>query len=135
MNENALLDVQVLALDQWRGEIMLRWVHDFLGRFVAYPAGHAHTAHALWVVQAHLMDKWDSTPRLAFLSPEPGSGKTRARLRARRDINWYSRNEAPPYSVSARSMHGMQSLSHPRSSSIRPSNGTKRKRPVWVMPF
>jgi hypothetical protein len=24
------------------------------------------------------MDKWESTPRLAFLSPEPGSGKTRA---------------------------------------------------------
>ena len=24
------------------------------------------------------MDAWESTPRLAFLSPEPGSGKTRA---------------------------------------------------------
>ena len=24
------------------------------------------------------MDCWDSTPRIAFLSPEPGSGKTRA---------------------------------------------------------
>jgi hypothetical protein len=24
------------------------------------------------------MDAWDSTPRIAFLSPEPGSGKTRA---------------------------------------------------------
>jgi hypothetical protein len=24
------------------------------------------------------MDEWDSTPRIAFLSPEPGSGKTRA---------------------------------------------------------
>jgi hypothetical protein len=24
------------------------------------------------------MDKWDSTPRIAFLSPEPGSGKIRA---------------------------------------------------------
>jgi len=39
---------------------------------------HAQIAHALWIVHAHLMDKWDSTPRLAFLSPEPGSGKTRA---------------------------------------------------------
>lgn len=27
---------------------------------------------------AHLMDAWESTPRIAFLSPEPGSGKTRA---------------------------------------------------------
>ena len=25
-----------------------------------------------------MMEAWDSTPRLAFLSPEPGSGKTRA---------------------------------------------------------
>jgi hypothetical protein len=24
------------------------------------------------------MDAWESTPRIAFLSPEPGSGKTRA---------------------------------------------------------
>jgi hypothetical protein len=78
MNENAILDAQVLALDQRRGEIVLRRVHDFLGRFVAYPSAHAQTAHALWIVHAHLMDKWDSTPRLAFLSPEPGSGKTRA---------------------------------------------------------
>src|SRR5205823_3461100 len=26
----------------------------------------------------HLMHVWESTPRIAFLSPEPGSGKTRA---------------------------------------------------------
>ena len=78
MSENAVLDAQVLALDERRGEIVLRRVHDFLGRFVAYPSAHAQIAHALWIVHAHLMDKWDSTPRLAFLSPEPGSGKTRA---------------------------------------------------------
>jgi hypothetical protein len=78
MNQNAILDAQVLALDARRGEIVLDRVHDFLGRFVAYPSAHAQIAHALWIVHAHLMDKWDSTPRLAFLSPEPGSGKTRA---------------------------------------------------------
>ncbi|TKB91928.1 MAG: DUF3631 domain-containing protein [Nitrospira sp.] len=50
----------------------------FLARFVAYPSSHALNAHTLWVVHTHLMDKWESTPRLAFLSPEPGSGKTRA---------------------------------------------------------
>jgi phage/plasmid primase-like uncharacterized protein len=50
----------------------------FLGRFVAYPSIHAHIAHALWIVHTHLMDRWESTPRIAFLSPEPGSGKTRA---------------------------------------------------------
>jgi len=26
----------------------------------------------------HLMDRWESTPRIVFLSAEPGSGKTRA---------------------------------------------------------
>jgi uncharacterized protein DUF3631 len=50
----------------------------FLARFVAYPSSHALDAHTLWVAHTHLMDKWESTPRLAFLSPEPGSGKTRA---------------------------------------------------------
>lgn len=53
-------------------------VHAFLGRFVAYPSEHAHNAHALWVAHTHMMDAWESTPRLAFLSPEPSSGKTRA---------------------------------------------------------
>ena len=50
----------------------------FLGRFVAYPSDHARVAHALWIAHTHLMDAWESTPRLAFLSPEPASGKTRA---------------------------------------------------------
>ena len=53
-------------------------VYTFLGKFVAYPSDHARVAHCLWVAHAHLMDAWESTPRLAFLSPEPGSGKTRA---------------------------------------------------------
>lgn len=53
-------------------------VHNFLGRFVAYPSPHARIAHTLWIAHAHLMDAWESTPRLAFLSPEPASGKTRA---------------------------------------------------------
>lgn len=53
-------------------------VHAFIGRFVSYPSPEAHIAHALWIAHAHLMDRWDSTPRLAFLSPEPGSGKSRA---------------------------------------------------------
>ena len=50
----------------------------YLNRFVAYPSAHAAVAHALWVVHTHLMDAWESTPRIAFLSPEPGSGKSRA---------------------------------------------------------
>lgn len=50
----------------------------FLRRFIAYPSEHAAVAHGLWIAHTHLMDCWESTPRLAFLSPEPGSGKSRA---------------------------------------------------------
>ena len=49
-----------------------------LGRFIVYPSEHAHLAHALWILHTHLMDVWESTPRIAFLSPEPSSGKTRS---------------------------------------------------------
>src|SRR5262245_34407199 len=52
-------------------------VYRFLGRFVSYPSEHAHIAHVLWIAHAHCMGAWESTPRLAALSPEPASGKTR----------------------------------------------------------
>ena len=35
-------------------------------------------AHVLWIAHTWRLDAWDSTPRIAFLSPEPGSGKSRA---------------------------------------------------------
>jgi Protein of unknown function (DUF3631) len=60
------------------GAGLLDRVYDFLGRFVAYPSEHAQVTHALWIAHTHAMDAFESTPRLAFLSPEPGSGKTRA---------------------------------------------------------
>jgi hypothetical protein len=60
------------------GNNLLNQVHAFLKRFVSYPSEHASVAHTLWIVHAHLMEVWESTPRIAFLSPEPGSGKTRA---------------------------------------------------------
>jgi hypothetical protein len=53
-------------------------VQQFLGRFVVYPTEGELIAHVLWIAHAWLMDRWDSTPRIAFLSPEPGSGKSRA---------------------------------------------------------
>jgi len=68
--------------DTYRGTTqkpeLLDDVLRYLRRFVAYPNEHAAVAHALWTVHAHLMDAWDSTPRIAFLSPEPCSGKSRA---------------------------------------------------------
>jgi hypothetical protein len=65
-----------IARDQ--GAAVLNDVHAFVGRFVAYPSDHARVAHVLWIMHTHLMDAWESTPRLAFLSPEPASGKTRS---------------------------------------------------------
>lgn len=60
------------------GAALLDAIQTFLSRFVAYPSVHALVAHVLWIVHCWLMDAWESTPRLAFLSPEPGSGKSRA---------------------------------------------------------
>jgi hypothetical protein len=69
------------APDPTAAELLDR-VEAFLGRFVSYPTDPkrgavARVAHTLWIAHTHLMDAWESTPRLAFLSPEPGSGKTR----------------------------------------------------------
>lgn len=60
------------------GAALLDAVEKFLCRFVAFPSRHARVAAALWVAHTHAMDAWESTPRLAHLSAEPGSGKTRA---------------------------------------------------------
>jgi uncharacterized protein DUF3631 len=59
------------------GAVLLDDVHAFLGRFIAYPSEAARVAHTLWIAHTHLMDVWESSPRIAFLSPEPASGKTR----------------------------------------------------------
>lgn len=53
-------------------------VEQFLKRFVIYPSEAARVAHVLWIAHTWFMEEWDSTPRIAFLSPEPGSGKSRA---------------------------------------------------------
>src|SRR5215471_10780077 len=60
------------------GARLLDDIASFLKQFVAYPNDHAVTAHVLWIIHTHLMDCWESTPRICFLSPEPGSGKSRA---------------------------------------------------------
>jgi hypothetical protein len=59
------------------GALVLDQLESFLKRFIAYPSEAARIAHVLWIAHTCLMDRWDSTPRIAFLSPEPGSGKSR----------------------------------------------------------
>jgi hypothetical protein len=73
---SSLTDLADLA--DIEGCVVLDAVDDFLARFIAYPSEHARYAHALWLAHTWRMDEWDSTPRLAFMSPEKGSGKTRA---------------------------------------------------------
>ena len=73
MEEDAAID----AVAEHDGGPLLNDVRAYLGRFICYPSEHAAIAHTLWVAQAHLMPAWESTPRLAFLSAEPESGKTR----------------------------------------------------------
>ncbi|MFD5062963.1 MULTISPECIES: DUF3631 domain-containing protein [unclassified Streptomyces] len=60
------------------GAALLTEVERFHRRFNVFPREAAYVAVALWDAHAHLLDAFDSTPRLAFLSPEPGSGKSRA---------------------------------------------------------
>jgi hypothetical protein len=49
----------------------------FADRYIAFPSDHARVAVALWVLHCHAVDAFESTPRLALLSPVKGSGKTR----------------------------------------------------------
>jgi hypothetical protein len=68
-----------VALPEGRGGLgELAGLVSFQGRFIAYPSKHAHHAHALWILHSFLVEEFDNTPRIAFLSPEPGSGKSRA---------------------------------------------------------
>jgi hypothetical protein len=60
------------------GSDVLDRVDEFLARFIVYPDIHACHAHALWIAHCWLMDVWRFTPRLLFVSPEAGCGKTSA---------------------------------------------------------
>jgi hypothetical protein len=75
---NRELDRLTLQADTAHGRAMLQRVFEFIGRFVVYPSENTQVAHALWVLHTHLMDCWETTPRIAFLSAEPASGKSRA---------------------------------------------------------
>lgn len=71
MNDNSWIP------DPVDGAALLDDVRMFLSRFVAFPSSAAAVATTLWTAHAHLIDASDNSPRLALLSPEPGSGKTR----------------------------------------------------------
>jgi hypothetical protein len=60
------------------GAVVLGFTRDYLKKYVAHPSLHALVAHTLWCAHTHLLEAFDSTPRVAFLSAFPESGKTRA---------------------------------------------------------
>jgi hypothetical protein len=53
-------------------------VEAYLRLYVVYPSDHAVVAHTLWIAHTHLIESFHTTPRLAFMSAEKESGKTRA---------------------------------------------------------
>lgn len=59
------------------GAELLDETSDFISRFIAFPDDHCLTAVTLWAAHCHLIESFYTTPRLALLSPEAGSGKTR----------------------------------------------------------
>lgn len=60
------------------GHIVLDEAAAFLKRFVVFPSAAAADACALWAAHTHVVNAFSATPRLAFCSEEPGSGKTKA---------------------------------------------------------
>ena len=71
-------DLTALEHDPRYGEQVATAIEKLLSRFISYPSPHCRTAHVLWIMHTHVLRLFNSTPRLAFLSPEPASGKTRA---------------------------------------------------------
>jgi hypothetical protein len=65
------------ANDSKGGAALLTDVRSFIQRFCSFPDEHALTAVTLWAAHAHMVRHFHTTPRLALISPEPGSGKTR----------------------------------------------------------
>lgn len=59
------------------GADLLAEVETFVRRFCVLPHEDAYVAVVLWCVHTYFMEHLDTTGRLACLSPEPSSGKTR----------------------------------------------------------
>jgi len=59
------------------GAQLLDDVRTFISRFIAFPNPYCLDTVTLWAAHAHMVENFHTTPRLAALSPEPESGKTR----------------------------------------------------------
>ena len=59
------------------GAEVLSNVRDFIRRFCIFPDEHSLVAVTLWAAHTHMVGHFHTTPRLAVLSAELSSGKTR----------------------------------------------------------
>ncbi len=59
------------------GDTLLNDIRSFIARFCVFPDEHCLIAVTLWAAHAHIVEHFHTTPRLALLSPDPASGKTR----------------------------------------------------------
>jgi hypothetical protein len=65
------------------GELVLDEIRTFMARFVTFPSPAVLDAVTLWIAHTHVVDGcgrlgFETSPRIAFLSDEPASGKTTA---------------------------------------------------------
>ncbi len=71
------IEEKARALGEIDGAKTLDDVRVFVDRFCAFPDEHCLDAVTLWAAHAHMVEHFDTSPRLAALSAEPASGKTR----------------------------------------------------------
>ena len=57
------------------GAVILDELAALLSRYVAFPTAEALAAVALWVAHCHALEAFDSTPRLALLSPRRAAAR------------------------------------------------------------
>src|SRR5690606_13024961 len=79
---------------------LLDEVEAYVRNYVVLPSDAAYVATTLWAAHTHMINMVETTPRLAILSPEPGSGKTRV-LEV---LEFLVRNPLPAFSISVSAM-------------------------------
>jgi len=68
---------EYIPLDGGDGASLLSEAEAFIGRFCVFRDEHALVAVTVWAAHTHMIEEFHTSPRLALLSPEAGSGKTR----------------------------------------------------------
>ena len=82
------ITTEVEAAETWREDddwqlwhettlALFRDVREFFCQYIVFPSWMESVAVTLWVLHTHLIDRFDTTPRLVIKAPEKQSGKTR----------------------------------------------------------